>query len=386
MVYVTVRSSLHYDKMTVEDLLFGSDDFAPRARGNTSNTRTYCYRELFRSSKLYSSVDSKIRKLREFNEKYPHLYDTPKEQLYRTFHIPKRSGGLRRIDAPNGDLMACLRELKELFESFGVLYHTSAFAYIHGRSTIDAVKRHQTNESKWFAKFDLSNFFGSTTPDFVWRMLSEVFPFSEIIKRPDGEIELRKALSLGVLNDGLPQGTPLSPTLTNIMMIPVDFQLSKRLREKNLCYTRYADDFLVSSKYNFDYHEVENIIIDVLREFGAPFSLNREKTRYGSSAGSNWNLGVMLNKDNQITVGYKAKKRFQSMLFNYAKDKRSGRRWDLHDVMTMEGLRSYYYMVEGETINRIIEHVSRKTGGDIAMMMKSDLKCENAGFMPYLPF
>lgn len=49
--------------------------------------------------------------------------------------------------------MDALRRLKTMLEEdFHVLYHTSAFAYIKKRCTVDAVKRHQKNESKWFGK------------------------------------------------------------------------------------------------------------------------------------------------------------------------------------------------------------------------------------------
>ncbi len=207
----------------------------------------------------------------------------------------------RRIDAPKDELKGVLYRLKSIFEDqFGALYHTSAFAYIKNRSTLDAVKRHQSNESKWFGKYDLANFFGSTTVDFIMRMFSMIFPFSEVVKYSIGKDELQKALSLCVLKGVLPQGTPISPLITNIMMIPIDHKLSNGLRNfhsQQFVYTRYADDFLISSKCDFDFREVEHFLSDTLDEFGAPFTIKSEKTRYGSSAGSNWNLGVMLNKD-----------------------------------------------------------------------------------------
>lgn len=284
----------------------------------------------------------------------------------------------RRIDAPNTELSNALRALKYIFEeNFKALYHTSAFAYVKRRSTLDAVKRHQSNESKWFAKYDLSNFFGSTTTDFVINMFSMVFPFSEVIKNSSGREELTKAISLCMLNGGLPQGTPISPLITNIMMIPIDFKLSNGLRNFNnqhYVYTRYADDFLVSSKYNFKFREIEKFITDTLSSFNAPFTIKAEKTRYGSSAGSNWNLGVMLNKDNNITVGHEKKRKFQAMLASYIRDRQNGKPWDLSDIRIMEGYRNYYKMVEGDTIDKLVEHIGNKFGVDIVELIKEDLR------------
>lgn len=284
----------------------------------------------------------------------------------------------RRIDAPKVELKCALYQLKSVFEEvFGALYHTTAFAYIKNRSTLDAVKRHQANKSRWFGKYDLSNFFGSTTVEFIMQMFSMIYPFSEVVKYPNGKDELEKALSLCVLKGVLPQGTPISPTITNIMMIPIDHKLSNTLRhfnEQRFVYTRYADDFLISSKYCFKFKDVEKLLTDTLAEFNAPFTIKSEKTRYGSSAGSNWNLGVMLNKDNKITVGYKKKRQFQAMLSSYVMDKQNGQQWDKSDIQTMEGYRNYYRMVEGDTIDKIVEHIGQKFGVDIVHLIKEDLR------------
>ena len=143
---------------------------------------------------------------------------------------------------------------------------------------------------------------------------------------------------------------------------------------KSLQYIRYADDFIISSKVDFDVHRVEKLVVDTLHEFGAPFTINESKTRYGSSAGRNWNLGVMLNKDNEITVGHKKKRQFQSMLYNYITDKRKGISWPREDVQTMQGLHSYYRMVEPETIDAIVKHTNEKMETDVLRLIKDDLR------------
>jgi hypothetical protein len=284
---------------------------------------------------------------------------------------------LRRIDAPLPELMNTLRELKTLFETnMFTLYHTTAFAYVRGRSTVDAIKRHQRNDSKWFLKLDFSDFFGSTTSEFVFDMISRLFPFSEIVKRRDGVLELRKALGLCFLNDGLPQGTPISPFLTNVMMIAVDHKISNRLRNfdnRRFVYTRYADDLLISCKINFNKDSVQKFVSDILAEFDAPFSIKPEKTRYGSSSGRNWNLGLMLNKENQITIGHKRKKEFKAMIDNYIRDRKAGNCWSRHDIQVLGGLISYYRMVEKDYIDYIIRQYSDKHGEDIEGCIKADL-------------
>ena len=287
------------------------------------------------------------------------------------------SDAFRKIDAPIDTLKLALTELKRIFENeFCALYHTGAFAYIKGRCTVDAIKRHQANESRWFAKYDLKNFFGSTAPDFVLKMLSMVFPFSEVVLDPRGKAALVRALELAFLDGGLPQGTPLSPTLTNIMMIPVDYQIANTLRDYNrqrFVYTRYADDFQISSRYDFSYTEIEKLIVDTLSSFGAPFNINSKKTRYGSTAGSNWNLGLMLNQENNITLGWKKRRQLICAIYSYVMDRKRGISWEIHDLQALVGNINYHKMVEGDKIDQLISGLSGKYNVDIRQMIKQDL-------------
>ena len=389
MVYITVKQSPQYHQMSLEELLFGEMDTRSQMpiNPNLTNTRTYAVDAVSEKFTKRIDVDKLIAKLERFNEETKELRDKPRHDLYYEFHIPNKSGGLRKIDAPEPELKDALYHLKTIFEEdFFALYHTSAYAYIRKRSILDCLKKHQQNESRWFCKLDLSNFFGSTTLEFVMNMLSTIFPFSEVVRHPAGKQALSDALSLAFLDGGLPQGTPFSPIITNIMMIPIDFTIANALRDykwvnkkgeevqQRFVYTRYADDFQVSSKYDFEYKVIEKLIVDTLSSFNAPFKLNESKTRYGSSAGRNWNLGLMLNGNNEITVGHQKKRQFQAMLSSYVMDKKNGRDWDKSDIQTMDGYRNYYHMVEPDTIDKIIEHLSKKFDVDIIKMMKDDLR------------
>lgn len=377
MPYITVPITKTY-QISFDDILYGiSQEEYEKKTSNTFDTRT-AYR-VKTPDRLLNNINfsAMIAVLESFNEKYRALIATDdKSTLYHSFKIPKRSGGLRQIDAPLDDLMQALRELKFIFEKkLFASYHTCAFAYVRGRSTIDAVKRHQRNNSKWFLKLDYHNFFGSTTPEFVMNMLSQIFPYNELLKSQRGKNALDKALSLCFLNGGLPQGTPISPTITNLMMIPIDHAIAKYAREHSphLTYTRYADDILLSSDLKFSWNNVQNDIIEIVNKFNAPFSLNTAKTRFGSSAGRNWNLGVMLNKDNQITVGHNKKKVFKAMLFQFCSDYKNGNLWSVDDVQHLQGLKSYYEMVEGDTIKTIIKTYSQKMNMDINQKIKEIL-------------
>ena len=377
MPYITIKQPPKYYQMSFEDIMAGIDDLSKYVVPNVTATRTYWVD--YPNQKLLENTDTQrmLDVLKMFNQSKEALFAQDRASLYHTFHIPKSSGGLRRIDAPLPELMNALRELKTLFEMhMFALYHTTAFAYVRGRSTIDALKRHQRNESKWFLKLDFADFFGSTTPTFVLDMLSRLFPFSELVRFPAGRDELEKALSLCFLNGGLPQGTPISPFITNVMMIAIDHKISNGLRNfdsRRFVYTRYADDLLVSCKIDFDMNKVQQFVMDALSEFNAPFTIKQEKTRYGSAAGRNWNLGLMLNKENQITIGHKRKKEFKAMLDNYMRSRGTGNAWDRHDIQVLNGLISYYRMVEREYIDYLLQQYSTKFGSSVEACIKVDL-------------
>lgn len=377
--YITVNREPRVYQLTFEDIMYGLDESKLALQKDTRDTTTWKVDAINRRLIEKTDFNAMQAALRGFVERYQDLIAVEdKSTLYRSFKIPKRSGGLRQIDAPNDELKRALYDLKMIFEKkFYMSYHTAAFAYVHGRSTIDSVKRHQQNKSRWFLKTDMRHFFPSTSPEFLMKMLCMTFPFCAFVQDDWGNRELlEKALSLCFLNGGLPQGTPTSPMLTNALMIPIDHAISKMCHEyqPHLCYTRYADDILISSEYSFKWTDVQNKLIAILNSFEAPFSPHPDKTRYGSSAGRNWNLGVMLNAENKITIGHEKKKVFKAMVFQFMTDDAKGVAWGLEDVQHFLGLISYYRMVEKENIDAILATYSAKFNKDVEATAKALLK------------
>lgn len=380
MPYITTRLLPVYRQLTFEEIISGEIDISKPVYSNETNTKTIWVEHVDseRVERDFPLVSNMIDALKKFNEFYKELFEADRQSLYHSFKIPKRTGGLRQIDAPNPELMNALRVLKGILESSGLNpgYHTSAFAYVEGRSTVDAAKRHQRNQSWWFLKTDFSNFFGSTTLEFVQRSLSDIYPYSEVMKNSYGREMLLKALDLCFLNGGLPQGTPISPMLTNLIMIPIDHKISSALHndpKHKFVYTRYADDIFISSRTTFDYEAIIEKMRSILKVCGAPYVIKPEKTRYGSKNGSNWMLGLMLNKDNNITVGGKRKRMLRMSLSNYAKDKKKGVDWSIEDVYSMRGQISYQNMVEPDYTEKMIGNINEKHKVDIMKLIEADL-------------
>lgn len=377
MPYITVMQPIQAHQVSLEEILLGEVNlcaFAPQTK-KVSGTITHFTETV--SPRILSQVNvAELNAvLHAFNEKHKALFEAERHSLYETFPIPKKSGGLRTINAPHPELMAALRELKSLFEvAFHALYHTSAYAYIRNRSALDAVHAHQRNGSNWFFKSDAKDFFGSTTKEFLMAELGMVFPFSEVLKTEEGTRELDRALSLCTLDGGLPQGTPISPMLTNLMMIPIDHAIANELHKKGFVYTRFADDIQISSRYDFSPTEMTDYILGVWKKFHAPFQLSPKKTHYGSKAGQNWCLGVMLNKDNEITIGHARNKQFKAMCNNYIVDRLNHVQWSLHDLQVFDGHIAYYRGVNRQTTDYIISRYNEKYCVNMMMMLRLDIK------------
>lgn len=367
MPYVTFKTAIQTaPQYKITDLLNGKLPETPTAQPFRQFHTIYRKTETMPET-MIQAVKQMETPFVHFYQRWGHLAKEDMSEYYDTFHIPKASGGLRRIDAPKPELMQCLKELAQIMEYVcRSLPHNCAHAYTKQRSTLSALQVHKTANSKWFLKLDLKSFFPNCTFETVIPLLKQVYPYNLLFKESDAA--MRAIFKLGFLNNSLPQGTPLSPILTNLIMIPIDEKIYRTLlnfKEQNYTYTRYADDLLISCKYKTNWQEVEQVVSEIVK----PFIINKEKTRYGSIAGRNWNLGLMLNKDNNITTGHKQKQRLRAMINNYLTDLTKGITWNIMDIQVLQGLISYYYHIEPDYINYIkrkyAEKFSEKTLDDI---------------------
>ena len=298
-----------------------------------------------------------------FKECWLHLYlykDTHDQEYYK-FFIPKRNHKLREINAPNESFKKSLAAVKDIFQNkIKCLPHNAAHAYIPGTDTTQALQKHQKNKSQWFLKIDLKDFFPSCTLEVVYKYICELFPFYYLNEK---EKETLKAiLKITTLNNSMPQGSPFSPYITNLVMVHFDYcilDLLKKQKNNKFVYTRYADDMLISAKKEFDWKALQEQIQKILEP---AFQINKLKTRYGSRAGSNWNLGLMLNKDNNITLGHIKKKTLNAMLNNFFTAYKEGTPWEVHDTQILQGQLSYLAHIEPDYYSYIIQKYEKKFG------------------------
>lgn len=237
----------------------------------------------------------------------PYYYDL--SAMYKTFQIPKRRGGFREICAPTDELKALQTQVADLFtKTMRFLPHNAAHGFTRKRNCKTSLEVHQKYGARWFLKLDIKDFFPNTTFEQVVHAMKHVYPFCLLTDR-----QIWLFASVCTLGGVTPQGAPTSPVITNLVMVAEDVRITEYCKAHKLTYTRYADDMLISSRVSFDWETVQNDIQAILENY----ELKTEKTRYGSFNGRNWNLGLMYNNQNQITVGHAKKKLVKNLVHNY---------------------------------------------------------------------
>jgi hypothetical protein len=155
---------------------------------------------------------------------------------YRPFTVAKGDGRERRILAPSPALKVLQRRL--LDHVLGPLpVHDCATAFRPGFSIVYNARRHA--RQTLIATVDLRDFFESIRGGRVRSFFARQGWHGDA---------LETLMRLCVYRDGLPQGAPTSPCLSNLVNVPLDERLKNLAERTTGVYTRYADDLTFSWK------------------------------------------------------------------------------------------------------------------------------------------
>lgn len=301
-----------------------------------------------------------VEEARRINDTFIHgFFNRPYPTIeYTEFKIPKHNGKMRTITAPNDELKAYQKEFADiLVNKYKFLPHNAAHGFVAHRNCKTALQEHQRNNSKWFLKLDIKDFFPSVTYNLIATQINQLACFNSTAK-----LALRILIKDTMfLNDGLPQGSPASPVLSNIAMFSTDVCITAYCKENNLIYTRYADDILISGKEKFNYNEaIEAVALRLPNEL----SLSTDKTRFGSYNGHNFNLGLVYNNQGNITVGHNNKHQLRALVHNAYRDNTLNTQ-----LYTLAGKLSYYRFIEPEYFNRQIQYFKSKGYTELLAMV-----------------
>ena len=235
------------------------------------------------------------------------LYKLPSGSRYRHFQIPKKSGGVREIVAPQAQISALQSRVAELLGNCLAEIDGDGVSPSHGfrkhRSTFTNAARHVGR--RFVFNCDLKDFF----PSIHFGRVKGFFLESQHFKLHPS---VAHALAnLVCFNGVLPQGAPTSPVVSNLIGRILDFHLVKLARKNGLMYTRYADDLTFSTNKKSFPHEVGqdkgsdcwrvgSRLEKIIKQCG--FSVNEQKTRMQYKTSRQEVTGVVVNTKVSVPV------------------------------------------------------------------------------------
>ena len=243
------------------------------------------------------------------------LYIKPPLAKYNSFDVPKRGGGVRKIKAPSPDLLLLQRRLSDLLQNCVEEINRGrkwkdglAHGFKRDRSIItNAIKHHKR---RYVFNIDLQDFFPSIN-------FGRVRGF--FIKDANFMLHAKVATILAQIacyENGLPQGAPCSPVISNLIGHVLDIRLCKLASANGCTYSRYADDITFSTnKPDFppsiakrvagEAHKWE--VGDKLEEavVSAGFAINPAKTRMQYRSSRQAVTGLVVNRKVNIRTEYR---------------------------------------------------------------------------------
>ena len=201
--------------------------------------------------------------------------------MYREFQIPKKSGGIRKIQAPNEELKAIQTWIKaEILDKYSASKYATGFR--KGYSIVDNANRHVGKEL--VINLDIKDFF----PSITYADVIKIFSYMGY------KLEVAHLLTQLCTNgeNVLPQGSPASPALSNLAVIKLDKRLGTLADSLNCDYSRYADDITFSGKKNI--RSIVPLVKKVISEEG--FEVNESKVRLQYAHQRQEVTGLIVNK------------------------------------------------------------------------------------------
>lgn len=269
---------------------------------------------------------------------------------YHRYTVPKRKGGFRNIAAPKSILKTAQKKiLEEILSKLDLSSH--AHGFLKGKSVVSGAQAH-VKESELVINMDLEDFFPTITFERV-RGMFKAFGYSGYIASMLAmictycermEVEVRgKIKYVKTSHRILPQGSPASPMITNILCTKLDKRLSGLAAKSGFVYTRYADDMSFSLKEknalsnsnsvgqsslevsvdditSLNEGKFCGLVSKIVNEEG--FKINKTKTRFLRKNNRQCITGIVINNE-QIGVPRKWVRRLRAAIYNANKLKKT---------------------------------------------------------------
>jgi RNA-directed DNA polymerase len=289
------------------------------------------------------------------------VFQIPSAEKYKTFKIEKKGGGERCIDAPTpmlkglqrrlADVLCeCLRELEGLEKRKNRLSH----AFRKDYSIITNAMAHTSR--RYVLNVDLQNFF----PNLHFGRVRGSFLKNRHFKLAEPVATLIAQIACN--NGILPQGSPCSPILSELLTHFLDIRLVKLAARSKCSYTRYADDLSFSTNQKEFPAAIAVpvgeswVLSDELKSRiqDAGFTINHSKTRMQVRGSRQTVTGLTVNEKVNVSQRYyKLARAMTNSFLTTGAFKREGR--ECNSVQRLEGILNHIYHIRERRIDLAID-------------------------------
>jgi RNA-directed DNA polymerase len=245
-----------------------------------------------------------------------------KVSAVRKVEIPKPGGGVRMLGIPTvKDRMiqqAIHQEINRYYEPY---FSEHSYGFRPGRNAHQAIRQasaYISEGKEWVVDIDLEKFFDKINHDRLMQRLSKGIGDKRLLRL------INAYLKAGMMSDGLmeqrvagtPQGSPLSPLLSNIVLDELDRELESR----GLSFCRYADDCNIFVRSRKAGERVLKSLTNFIEEkLKLKVNLNKSGVRHCSEVKF---LGYTIIQEGKIRVADKTIERFKSKVKELTKRNR----------------------------------------------------------------
>ncbi|MEZ8252100.1 reverse transcriptase family protein [Vibrio splendidus] len=245
---------------------------------------------------------------------------------YKQFTIPKKNGGVRNVSSPVKQLKIVQRWICTHILADNTP-HWRCFSFHKKASILNCAREH--SGAKWLIKIDIENFFDSIKETQVYSVFKSMgynslvsfelarlctlpseIATSDLINSNANQLPYKRQENFTA--GRLPQGSPTSPMLSNLVFDSLDVTFQRLAEKKSFVYTRYADDICFSSCQRSlgreECLQIIKIVSRVLRSNN--YQINRKKLKIIPPATTKSVLGLNVDWDTP-KLSKKFKKRCQ---------------------------------------------------------------------------
>jgi RNA-directed DNA polymerase len=238
----------------------------------------------------------------DYSDLLYYLYRKPAEEKYLQFEVAKKRGGTRLVSVPSTGLKIVQQKLLQVLRA---VYEPRlcVHGFTTGKSIVTNAESHLG--TKYVLNVDISDFFPSINFGRV-RGMFMAKPHS----LPDKVATV--VAQICCFGNQLPQGSPTSPIVANMICSKMDSQLQQLAKQYSCFYTRYADDITFSTQLSIfppaiaksitrdatTQAEVGPILQTIISENG--FTINSSKIRLQGKRHRQEVTGVTVNRSPNV--------------------------------------------------------------------------------------